>query len=749
MAGTLISIGFPGLAHAVPTPSLLRTPFLQGPVEAGPGDTMILFGADILPGAEVVYEAFAGTPPAPPTSIVSPSTAAQGRLLITSGPNGSYVDAPNSITVTLPAVMDPKTSYALWARNPEGEFSEPAVINDPRPRWISPGTAYESAQTGSAPRQLRIVGRNLDSFKASQPLIRLTSALGTHYLAATPDPNSPSQAIIAPLPPTLAVTSYWADVQFDGVWYPVRHGRLEVRPDPAPLPQVQVQSPCGAVDDTPCVLAAIATAQTLAGANGAAEVVFGPGAWHLRSKAGLSSPLVVPDYGIVVPERVHLRGLSGARIVMHASWEDEAAFTLQGQQTVTQLRFEGLDADEATPTFNQDRCEVSAPESRTFFWLGAKPWDPNLAYPEVVADVRFEDNEFIGVYTATSTYGRPIRSLVIRQNYFRTDFTAVSLMGNTTLPYVPYAATDSVIEDNLFEPGYYFDYDPFTDPADDPSVRERNRGSLGEGPQAMYIAGSDRLLVHRNTINGRVGSGFRAGIFFGAHGDNDMVLISGNELSCTGRLTGDGEAIALEANGSISAFSDILPVYSVKRGAVWVKGDLVRQEAGAYTGSWVVAVSGPGAGQARKIQEHDYSKGVASFLVEGDWDVPLVPGQTLVVVHRAFHDTVIAGNVVDNTSCNSATSWGHEGVIGWFGSVLDSVIEGNEQYDTGGVFVLTGTQFGDQARREPGASQTTFEPFTLTMFVYGGDIKNNRVQGLPSFGAHPSRDLCEPITRPA
>jgi hypothetical protein len=85
----------------------------------------------------------------------------------------SSADVPYSLTIKLPQSMRADQSYALWVRTVHGEWSKAVKINDARPLWVSPAFVYASGMPGSLPRELKIVGRNLQGGSRQPTQIRL------------------------------------------------------------------------------------------------------------------------------------------------------------------------------------------------------------------------------------------------------------------------------------------------------------------------------------------------------------------------------------------------------------------------------------------------------------------------------------------------------------------------------------------------------------------------------------------------
>lgn len=120
-------------------PFLYSKPAYESPVRGDPGDLLLIPGYGLSAADVIVYKAIADTtqPPAQPSSVPTTSTATQGILDLVSS-----ADAPYSLAVHLPTAMITGQTYALWLRAPGGQWSAPLLINDARPLWVTPDSAY-------------------------------------------------------------------------------------------------------------------------------------------------------------------------------------------------------------------------------------------------------------------------------------------------------------------------------------------------------------------------------------------------------------------------------------------------------------------------------------------------------------------------------------------------------------------------------------------------------------------------------
>jgi hypothetical protein len=201
-------------------------------------------------------------------------------------------------------------SYALWVASADGTWSAPILINDARPLWITPDSAYQTASLANLPRVLKVVGRNLQPGPtASATLVRLVGKnTGTTYTLQANTTNYDTNTsgaferyvAIVNLPSPMTVDVYTVQVSRDGVAWVSLLGSgqsagpeqmFTVNPDPATpattypvanYPDPTTNKYCVAndpnqTDATGCILEAIRAA-TVAGGG---TVVFGPGTWYM------------------------------------------------------------------------------------------------------------------------------------------------------------------------------------------------------------------------------------------------------------------------------------------------------------------------------------------------------------------------------------------------------------------------------------------------------------------------------------
>ena len=156
-------------AMATP-PQLYRQAAYESPVRGAPDDLLLLAGYGFSADDTVVYRTVANStkPLATPKRVPTHSDAEFGVAPIVSA-----ADLPYSLTIRLPQNLRADQTYALWVHTARGEWSKAVRINDARPLWISPAFVYASEMPASLPRELKIVGRNLQPSPGHATLIRL------------------------------------------------------------------------------------------------------------------------------------------------------------------------------------------------------------------------------------------------------------------------------------------------------------------------------------------------------------------------------------------------------------------------------------------------------------------------------------------------------------------------------------------------------------------------------------------------
>jgi len=712
----LALLGFQGSARAEP-PVIYSQPGYQSPVQGAPDDLLLLPGAGFAKGDLVVYERLAETtsPPRTPREIPTTSNAEQGVANVV-----SYKSVPNSLTVLLPAQMTADCSYVLWVRNSKQEWSNPVRINDARPLWLTPAYVYSSAGLASLPRQLKVVGRNLQPAPDESTMVRLTGPQ-TVVLEAQPETGeSPVlRAYVAKvrLPGRLTPGTYAVEVSRDGTsWVALDEQQFVVRPDPAQPRKFPVDGAefgnCRAgdgIDDTPCILRAIRRA-----ADGGGAVVFGAGVWDLtQARDGVTS-----GDGILIPPNVELQGAgsTATRIVRHEGWKSgggtDAVFTLVGRNVVRGFTF----ADEHV--FREGDAQRPVLQiGRAFSRLAAN----TPAAEAVVEDVTITGNVFDRIHGPIVDGGLPMRRIFITSNELGAFHTALELGGSRFNVAFPFRLDDAVIAYNTFKPGSSIDV------------------AQAQGAIASEIGASRRTDFSHNIADGAStqylnaptdARGWRAAFFWHMNGNHELALVAENRATCTGDKAGDGEAISYDNNANSFALAAARTVVGATGATVTVAGALKTRHferdvplASYYVGHWIQLVAGPGLGQVRKITAYRIDAGRVTFTVSPEWDVLPVAGKTRVGVGREYWQVYTLANVIDHRQplCQKSNRTRPKGggIVLW-GQSADSVVAGNRQYDTDGILMQNGYVAEEPECRECVASNT-FQAFA--------EIRDNLIDG--------------------
>lgn len=665
-----------GMAGA---PLVFKSPFHQSPVRGEPDDLLTIAGSGFDKGDTVVYRRMTDTtqPLAYPDSVPSPNSVEEGVA-----PVVSFSGVPHSLTVRLPAEMASGDSYALWVRNAKGAWSAGMRINDARPLWISPAVSYETAQIAGLPREIKVVGRNLQPKPGSKTQVTLIGPQ-TYTLTAGDDGDAATAieryAARVKLPTSMPAGTYSVAVSRDGVsCVPLQGGQLVIRKDPIPPALFNIDDekyggcrPDDSQDDTSCIVEAIADASNAGGGR----VFFGPGTWDLDPDPWIVGPVVDPKEGIVVPQKVDLAG-GGAdqtHVVQSLRWKSESlsnipsVFTLLGENTVQGIDFVG---------------EYNKPLQTYLAYLSI---GKVYAEPQTVSDIRIFNNKFSGMYFAIgniSNWGWPIKNLFIVSNDLHASRDSLFIRGGAPDISGNFKIEDSVIAFNVFHPGDF--------KADD--------GVLW--PIASEVYGSHGLDFSGNKALGTKDHPFRAGFFWSLHSNNERLLISENKVTCT--ETHDAEAFMFDEAGGVDGSKEPFKVAEATADTVSVTGDWLPKPPDFYKRHWVFIADGKGLGQVRKITGYT-AVNPPLIEVSPPWDV--VPDATSVaVVKRNYWQTILADNVVDMRDCAKNNPLRKGGHFGWSATASDSAIEGNRLYDSDGiiVFVFNGN---DRARTLSYASE--------------------------------------------
>jgi hypothetical protein len=773
----------PGLCRAAP-PVLYADPTHESPV-------LLLLAGDGLAAADrVVYRALGDPTVAPdhPTNVPSSSNELLGVAEL-----ASAVDAPYSLTIHLPRVLRKDQSYALWVVDGAGNWSNAVRINDARPIWLTPAEAYASADPAGLGRRLKIVGRNLNPMPGTRTRVRLTGRAQSYELTAAvhDDGESAVDRYVAEvrLPAVLLPGDYdvtvnrgaagWVRLLGDG-YSPAQV--LSVLPDPAPLRRFPVgayrldrcdpgSGACSAVqgacapdasaggDITRCVVAAIAAAR----AAGGGAVVFGPGRWSMSRAGAWTAGRAFSDRGVsldgvLVPVGVSLVGANRGvtTLIRGSDWDLHLpSFALQGNNVVSGF------------TFRDERVYHKDDSGTALLMLGVRGDRTDLYRrndPFVVSHVLITENVFDKPFFAVGNDGLGIDHLLVTHNVFGAYRVALAWEGTPSYLQHLYHYSDSVVALNRFYPGSYLDT------------------AIGQGAMATGLSGGYRTDFSENVADGSAteylydaaqdAHGWRAAHFWAMNDNLEMMLVSRNVASCTGDKDGDGEAFSYDDNHNRPGFAALTaPVLAAvspgdDTSSVTVRGALIATQISYgvripvgdvtryYHGDWLQVVQGPGIGQARKIVAitagADPGGPTVRFVVRPRFDV-LPRTDSLVTDSRLFWQAYTVGNLVDHRTplCLKSNRTRHSGgLITIYLPSVDSVLEGNRQYDTAGIVVAQGFALVDHEVSFPAAkvqSFTTVRDNLLSGAYDGADRTAQALRGINvSYGATP--DTAPPPT---
>lgn len=657
-------------------------------MRADPDDLLLLAGYGLRVDDEVVYSAVVNTanPPVTPAQVPTRSTADEGVAAIVSS-----ADTPYSLTIKLPQILRTNQSYALWVHTAGGEWSRPVQINDARPLWVSPAFIYATRSLASLPRELKVIGRNLQHSPGRLTQIKLLGPQvfsGVAAVDAGPSATLDHYVARLRLPARLSPGTYRIQLSRDGVsWIEVPGQTFEVRPDEAPATEYAVSDPkfggCrpdDAGDDTGCILRAIAAAKR----SGGGTVYFAAGTWDLIAS---DQPGVDPHEGIVVPDGVRLRGAGRnlTRVDRHTQWShptSTVAFTLVGHTVVSGFRFRDLQVYQA-----RDSAGPFIQLGEEFQRVAATPTASTIA---VVNEVAITGNIFDKTFVAIAGGGLPLNRLFITDNTFGAFHSALALGGSRFNMTYPFRIDDAVIDNNRFSPGSELDLAGKTGTIASEigaGYRLDFSGNSADGSSTEYLYGADDPR------------GWRAAFFWNMNNNLEEILVAQNRASCTGDKIGDGEAFSFDNNANTFAFTSLATVTNASSASVAVSAPLVARQNSRdvpvekyYIGHWIQIVGGPGLGQARKITSYSTNPAthVTTFNVAPEWDVVPAPGLTRIAVGREFWQLYAVDNAVDDRMplCQKSNRSRHDagGIVLWAQSA-DSVIESNRQYDTDGILV--------------------------------------------------------------
>jgi hypothetical protein len=526
--------------------------------------------------------------------------------------------------------------------------------------------------------------------------------------------------------------------------------RFTVLPNPVALRTFHVSdfahaadSPClpdDRIDDTKCILLAIRAA---AAAPGGGTVAFGPGVWMMsdpgRWPSGSSYSNILASAcaprqsntcgvtydGILVPRGVSLhgmgsgesavttieRGVDWVRKSTSGAYEGSlAGFALQGNNQVSGL------------IFKDDNDYRGKPAGAPMLQLGLVWYRARLyhsADPLTVSDVVISKNLFDKPYVAIGNGGLPIDHVYITYNTFGGAYnTAIrleqdpnevkNLLSSALMPYQTYHFNDAVTNYNTFYPSSW----NYT----------QSSSNYGEGTMATQISTGLRTDFSNNVAEGASTrylyqpatdvKGWRAAYFWNTGANQEMTLVSNNSVTCPGDKNGDGEAFAFDGSITLGGVPTAQPVIVAApqtripgRGGTTLslRGSLVTVFTAAgrvdisadptpyYRGFWVQVVAGTGKGQWRKLESVALGHGsVPTVILNVTPAFDVLPDATSQVsIGHAYWQNVTVNNTVDQRSplCTKANDRSGGGSMLWYDSAADSVMEGNQLYDTSGIFV--------------------------------------------------------------
>ncbi len=507
MLGAALWAGSGAASFGDAAPVLFSEPTHESPVRADPDDLILLPGYGLSAADVVVYQALRSTtaPAAPPQSVPTGSMdAALGIADVVSA-----ADAPYAIAVHLPSTMTKHQSYALWIWDGSA-WSNGVKINDARPLWITPDSAFQTMQLAHLPRVLKVVGRNLDPAPAiAATQVRLAgpvvytlpavadSAAATGAVDPVATPQIARYVAKVALPAQMAVGTYTVEVSRDGgaSWVALLGNNgaapqtFAVLSDPVAPPNYDLARygchPNSGDNALGCIAAAIADAAKAGGGT----VRFAPGVWNLDlphpgpltgCEAYLPGApnLAVTCEGIVVPANVNLQGSVEVTAAVPATlsrgplWARAGlpTFSLQGNNTVSDLVF----ADQVdytpweTPKYNNDLRPGAVFQLGAQFFRVPGGMGPGTqgAYhlnvfnpPNAISHVVITRNIFDKPYLAITDGSLPVDHLVVTDNVFGGAFdTAIYVGENGYDIWLPFRFTDAIIAFNRFYPSSNYQY---------------------------------------------------------------------------------------------------------------------------------------------------------------------------------------------------------------------------------------------------------------------------------------------------
>jgi hypothetical protein len=663
-------------------PTLYSQAAYESPVRGGPDDLLLLAGDRLDADDRIVYQAApasepGGGTPAHPAEIPASSSPELGTATIVSA-----ADAPYRLVVHLPSVLVNLRPYRFWAVSANGEWSNGVAINDLRPLWVSPAVVAASGSIAGLTRDLKLVGRNLSSTEGAALSLRLRGPRD-YELAPARSAEAPALAEyvrVFPLPPILEPGEYRMEARVAaGTWLPIADQTLQVVAAAPSSRQFAVSDPMfggcrpdDGIDDTPCAARAIASASRAGGG----VVAFGRGTWDLHSGA------------LEIPAHVDLAGQGRGitRIVRHESPQaapNSAEFVLLGAN-----RVHGI-------TFAEARPLTPASPVHPVLQLGRRynTDEQPHSVPSPVSDIVITDNVFDKTFGGIIDGGNAISRLFVTHNVIGDYRIGLGLGGNPFNVESRFLLVDAVIRENRFLPGSYID------------LQARQGVIASEIGAARRVDFSDNVAdgANRDFLNAPDDpAGWRAAFFWHLHDSQEMLLISDNQISCSGDKAGDGEAISLDNNINTFALSESQHVLAAGGDSVTVPGPLAHTQNQReidprtfYVGHWLRIDDGAGIGQSRRIVGYEIAADGKSvkFTVAPQWDVPPRAPDSRVTVARTFWQTLIVGNTIDQRKppcLKSNRTRPKGGNISVWAQSTDSVVAGNRQYDTDGIVFQEG-----------------------------------------------------------
>jgi hypothetical protein len=423
--------------------------------------------------------------------------------------------------------------------------------------------------------------------------------------------------------------------------------------------------------------------------------------------------------GFLIPRNVHVRGAGADRtfVLRHGAQRargPDALLTLTGHSSVIGLSF----SDEL-------RFHSREAEARSVIQLGPMPVsdESNSGTSHLVEDIVINDNVFMHVgCVMTDAAGRPIARLIVTGNVLGGYTCGIELRGTSSLVWEPFRIDDSVVRGNRFIPGSYVDL------------------SIKQGVLASELGAAHRVDFSANSADGASVDnlqeqddppGFRAAFFWDTNNNVERLLVSQNQISCSGDKVGDGEAISMDGSGNTYGFDGTATIAAAGPDWITVRGQLNPEQARRrvpdtyYDGHWVKILAGIGFGQSRKITSYtqDAATSTVTLRVAPAWDV--VPGgpKGRIVVQRQHWQVAIVGNSVEQRSppCRKSNLTGpNGGVIALWTPSADVAIEGNRQWDTNGIMFAH-----NYTVKTPSCAQCGSGSFSQMAL----EIRANRVEG--------------------